>query len=89
MTELWHDILYWLAVYRVTVLLWRDGIAAPFRSLARRNRWTWQLVQCPWCLSVWVAAALWPMAWLNTPWVWWVFLAASASAVTGFLAERS
>lgn len=50
------------------------------------------LLTCPWCMSVWVGAGLtWLVAatsGIHLPWSTWVLVAASASSITGFLAER-
>lgn len=63
-----------LAVYRIVRLLQRDEVW-PIREtrdlyldVAGGSRWA-DLADCPWCLSMWVAAAVafararWPRAW--------------------------
>jgi hypothetical protein len=53
----------WLAVYRATRLLQRDDVwplpevRAKIMDRYGTSRWS-VLLDCPWCLSVWVAAGL-------------------------------
>lgn len=64
----------------------REEITPPFHAAAR---WLHQLVTCPWCISVWIAAPVVAVTAL-VPLVWQYAAAALAlSAVAGFLAERS
>lgn len=50
------------AVARVTRLIVDDKISLPFRQwvLAKSGEdgWFFYLVSCPWCMGVWVAAAM-------------------------------
>ena len=67
----WWWIVYALAVARVTGLITTDEITRPARdALLRRldpDRASHQqlayLTGCPWCMSIWVAAAIIPAAW--------------------------
>lgn len=46
-----------LAVHRATRLVTDDTITAPVRDrIVDRGGWPADLVTCPWCVSVWVAA---------------------------------
>lgn len=87
-------VLVALATYRVTRFLTRDHfppiVAARQRVTDRfgeDSAWAF-LVQCPWCISVYVGAVLtaatrrW--AGLACPWLVWP----AASAVTGLLSAR-
>ena len=51
-----------LAVARVTRLIVDDKIGLPFRQWVLRKSgedgWFFYLVSCPWCMGVWVAAAM-------------------------------
>lgn len=82
-----------LAVYRLTRLVTRDSlplVARPRDAAVRRwgDRALGYFVECPWCVSVWVAAAA-VTGRVLTP-TWWTPLALvlAFSAVTGWLAER-
>lgn len=48
------------------------------------------LAVCPWCVSIWIGAAVAPIAWLwgNRPWFAIPAVALAASHLTGFLASR-
>ena len=62
--------------------------AAPIRLGSFLGRTLAYLLECDWCLSVWVGAGgiwLWQM---QPVWANWVFLLAAASGVTGLLAGR-
>lgn len=89
----WWWIVYALAVARVTGLITLDEITRPTRdALLRRlnpNRPSHQqvayLIGCPWCMSIWVAAAIIPAAWAagDHPALAIPALALAASQVTG------
>lgn len=51
-------ILLGLATHRLVTIWSSETITAPLRTRASRT-WIAPLVGCPFCLSVWVAAALW------------------------------
>lgn len=72
-------------VARATRLVTRDTIAAPMRA-ATITRWgpqSWpaEWVACPWCVSLWAAAAAAPACalWADTAWLQTVAAAAAAS----------
>lgn len=48
------------------------------------------LIMCPWCISIWIGAALAPFValWGTRPWLWAPAFALAASYVSGFLAQR-
>lgn len=48
------------------------------------------LWECDWCMSVWVGAAtsLGTYHWMTERWWQWVLVAATASSVTGLIAQR-
>lgn len=84
-------VVYALAVARVTGLITLDEItkSARDRVLARLDednppRWSY-LLTCPWCVSVWIAAATAPLAyWLgDSPWLLVPALALAMSQLTG------
>lgn len=59
-----------LATARLTRLVTIDKFCEPFRNwVITKNGddgWLTYLVFCPYCLSVWIAAALTPLAWFLT-----------------------
>lgn len=68
----WVAVLYTLAVARVTGFIVSDSIFDGVRTrfllwLDDRPRTLGQfladLIGCPWCVSVWIAAAIVPLAW--------------------------
>lgn len=65
-----------LAVMRVTRIVTKDEIAAPFRRWATRKYGDESkmayLVHCRWCASIWLAIPF-SIAWVTTtlPWIWW------------------
>jgi hypothetical protein len=82
-----------LAVARVTRFIVDDQLSIGFRR-AVMNRWgedSWQsyLVTCPWCVSVWIALPIMPVAvlWPNR-WVIAALSIAAASMVTGLLLDK-
>lgn len=88
-------IVYTLAVARLTLLVTTDEITRPVREriIARLNPdsrfgpWLAYLIECPWCMSVWVAGIALPLASIHpshplpytTAWI------LAASMVTGTL----
>lgn len=87
-------------VFRLTALLTRDTITQPVRSWLGRpfelggaklqggRWWLFELATCPWCISVWIAAATVTFTVL-APAVWqYVAFAACLSAAAGVLSER-
>lgn len=61
---------------RVTRLLTADVVFQPFRDWVLRRRgaesaWTY-FVHCPWCVGMWVAFVLAPLAWFTAPGEWGV-----------------
>ena len=53
-------LLVGLATHRLVTIWSSEAIAAPLRARASRS-WLAPLLGCPFCLSVWVAAALWSL----------------------------
>lgn len=56
-------LTFWLAVYRATRLLQRDDVpplpAWRAKLMQRYGASVWSaLLDCPWCLSIWVAGGL-------------------------------
>jgi len=83
-----------LAVARVTRLITDDYLIAPIRQ-ALIKRWGVKsklsyLLTCPWCMSVWVGAAVAAGAWKWGDSGWFIVpaVALAASHVTGVLATR-
>lgn len=93
-------VLLGLTCFRLTRLITADTIpliADPikkvvlwaYRSDRRRGRWVGDLLQCHWCVSVWVAAALTAAAWtlieggVGVHLLWWGAVAATG----GFTAQ--
>lgn len=96
-------VLFYLTVFRVTRFFIQDTwppIAWMRNKITGRrspDHWLSYLFGqgsdpgCPWCMSVWVAAAgcviLWLTDFVQLDWRMWVMLALSASTATGFLAQ--
>ncbi len=60
----------------------RDG------GRAAASRWTFELVSCPWCIGVWIAAGVVALTAL-APDIWqYLALWLALSGAAGFLAER-
>lgn len=100
----WFLLVDALAVYRLAILVAKDKItdrprnilmnlgyshAKPRRGIRGTTaRWLFELVTCPWCVSLWFAAGavaltrFYPDEWQYA--AMWLAL----SGVTGFLAER-
>jgi Protein of unknown function (DUF1360). len=82
-----------LATARVTRLLVEDRITSSYRAWVVRKRGENSLasyfVHCPWCMSIWISAAIMPIAvaWPNR-WVLGVLSVPAASYLTGFIAAR-
>jgi Protein of unknown function (DUF1360) len=84
--SLWWLVCDALAVYRLAQLVGSDTITQPIRD-ASSERMTLFLT-CPWCVSIWIAAAVVALTAL-VPSAWqYAALALALSGVTGFLAER-
>jgi len=86
-------VLTVLAVARLTHLVTTDYLTQPFRLWVHRHapEKVAYLVGCPWCLSLWTAAAVVPVVWL-WPRSWWTqipLLALTASYVTGMAEQLS
>lgn len=98
-------VLYALAVYRLTRLVVADTITAPIRDRLMasayprgadvhhppRRVWGWvvELVGCPWCVSVWLAAGWAGLAYLLPVRVSALLaFVLAASAVAGLLSSR-
>jgi hypothetical protein len=82
-----------LACYRATRLITRDSVPVfrvPRDAVVRRweGRPVAELVTCPWCVSVWLAAGI-VTARLLLPGPWTLLaLVLAFSAVAGWLSER-
>lgn len=93
--EAWWWIVYALAVARVTNLITGDVITKPGRDwLFRRlnpdkesHELLAELVECRWCMSIWVALLLVPAFWVwGGVWPFQLFgLILATSQVTGML----
>lgn len=99
-----YCLVYALAIVRLTGLIALDEISRPLREAAiarlnpasRTHRSIAYLLGgandqgdgCPWCLSVWVGAAVVPAAWLwhDRPWLLLPALVLAGSQITGMLA---
>jgi hypothetical protein len=80
-----------LATFRLTRLVTQDWITDPARQQikARYGPAAYDFVTCPWCVSIWLAAAVLTARRL-APRAWSLAAAGlAASATAGFLAERS
>lgn len=84
-----------LACYRVVMLVTADEVSAPWRQhlqgwlhASGRPRLAAAL-ECPWCVSVWVAPPVVGSAlWWSAGWGWWLVAGSLAcSGVTGLLAS--
>lgn len=84
-------ILGALATCRLAWLVARDSITAPLRDWTARKgttsgvwRWLGELVECPWCVSVWagmlVAVTGW---WWAGEWWWYIPVAGLAFSGVG------
>ena len=97
----WHDpvllVVNALAVARIERLISRDSFP-PVAWLREhtldwlnrdrdRPHWVDDLVNCPWCLSVWVAVGVTVCATFVPGWTW-IAVPLAFSAVTGHLAGR-
>lgn len=80
-----------LAVYRLSRLVTQDTITERPRTWItdRYETGVGTLVQCAWCISVWIAApVLAATVWIPAAWSWLAALLA-LSAVAGYLSERA
>lgn len=82
-----------LATYRATLLVTADELTRPPREWAiakvgEESRWA-HLIECPWCVSCWLAGPVVASAlWWSDGWGWWLVAGGlAASATTGFLAS--
>lgn len=90
----WLAILSFLAAARITRIITRDSITQPLRTwlvnrLGIDSKWS-ELLQCDWCMGVWVATAVTGAAWAwgGHWWIGWPMYALAAAQVTGWLASR-
>lgn len=82
-----------LAVARLTRLLTEDRIVVRWRQwIVRRygpDSMVTYWIHCPWCLSLWIAAPIMPIAALFPyPWVVALLAIPAASMVAGLLNDR-
>lgn len=84
-------VLTCLAVFRLAILVTQDSITRPGRDWldAHFTGSLVELVNCPWCISIWIGAGAVLLDYYEWSWWRWVCLGLSASGVAGFLAERS
>lgn len=80
-------IIAGLATYRVTRLVTADKVTETLRQRVK-SKWLGYLVQCDWCLSIWIAPApaLAMVLWPDNRAVLVVLVGLALSAVTGLLA---
>ena len=89
-------LVYALAVARITRLVITDGIFERPRTALldyltdNRHPKLLELAGCPWCISVWVAAAVMPLAWFHgrNPWMLIPAAALASSYAVGWLASH-
>jgi hypothetical protein len=77
-------IVLMFAVARVTRLIVDDKISLPLRQWVLRKSgedgWFFYLVTCPWCMGVWVAAAMTTTTYLWQSKIWATMLSLLAVA---------
>lgn len=92
--SVWAWGVYALAVARVTGLITADEISRPARDWVTEHLPPYPifipveyLLTCPWCVSIWVAAAVVPVAWQwgGHPWLFGAALVLAISQVTGMV----
>jgi hypothetical protein len=87
----WWLIVDALAVYRLVRLVQRDTITNRPRAWLNdryAGGWLMELTICPWCLSVWIAAAVCTATYF-IPTVWsWFAAPLALSAAAGWLSDR-
>lgn len=94
MPDLWTCLLALGAAARLTRLITDDRITAPLRALVIRARGPESelayLVQCPWCLGLWMSGAVTAAAFLAHGAVWFTApaLALTISYLYGIAANR-
>jgi hypothetical protein len=79
-----------LATYRLTRLVVKDTVTERFRRWFA-HRYEGPLVYlstCPWCMSIWIAAAVVALTW-GVPLAWsYVAAGLAFSTVAGYLSDR-
>jgi hypothetical protein len=84
----------WIRRHAFTTLEQKDGyhqVLAQFvkpRPGAKGWLLAFNLVNCPWCVSIWIAATVVPLAYFYGSWFAYVCLVPALSGVSGFLNER-
>lgn len=85
-------VVYALAVYRLTRLVTADELTANLRERvlvrAQGRPMLAYLVTCPWCISIWIAAAWVLLATLAPPVAWFAGAVLAFSAIAGLLAGK-
>lgn len=88
-----------LAVTRATGLVVKDDLTAPLRNpiayrlgVVNQNQkrpFIGELVTCPWCASMWIAAFTVAGVWLwhDQPWLWCLALIGAFSQIAGMLSD--
>lgn len=91
-------LIMFFASARLTRVITTDSISIPFREWVERTEGTRSeefisfttLLNCHWCTGWWiaifVAGSTW--AWGDGQWIWWIWLAASASYVLGIMEDK-
>jgi hypothetical protein len=91
-------LIYTLAVIRLTGLVTLDAITEPAREKllgwlddrpATLGSWLTKLLDCPWCASMWIAAAAAPAIWwhAHSPWLLIPALALALSQAAGMTSQ--
>lgn len=89
--SLFEAVILVLALARLTRLVVADEIFRPLRNWTMdRSTWFGYLVTCPWCMSVWLATAVFGATylWGHGEWLWWIWGGFAASYCVGLLAEK-
>lgn len=89
--SLFEVVILVLCVARLTRLATYDYIFKDVRNwIGDRSQWFGYLVSCPWCMSVWVGAAVFGATYIgrSEEWLWYIWSGLAASYVVGVLAEK-
>lgn len=87
-------VIYALCTYRLSVLITLDSITRRFRinvinwSRRKSHVWLGTLVECTWCVSVWVGGGVVLLSRFAGSWAVYPCAALAVSAVAGFLSDR-
>jgi hypothetical protein len=82
-----------ISVFEAVILV--DTIFRPVRLWVDKHSGTGDLspsylIQCPWCMSIWLGAAVFGLTYFfsNEEWLWWIWGGFAASYLVGLLAEK-